>query len=230
MGFLMDTCRSQDEISAELLAAATDEVLVTAAKLGNRVAFAELWERHSNKAFKIAYRITRNREDAEDVIQDAWTNYLKSFDGKARFSTWLTRIAINTALMTLRRKRVHREISTESSDGETWRQLEITDQSKDVEQHYLRQESLEHLRRAICGLRPALRHVVEIHRLNDTSVKELARLAGISVPATKSRLVRARAILREVLGPQKNGSMPRHSNHDCSASHAARNREISSVA
>jgi RNA polymerase sigma-70 factor (ECF subfamily) len=104
----MDTCRSQDEIIAEFLAAATDEVLVTAAKLGNRVAFAELWERHSNKALKIAYRITRNREDAEDVIQDAWTKayvHLKSFDGKARFSTWLTRIAINTALMTLRRKR-----------------------------------------------------------------------------------------------------------------------------
>ena len=95
----------------------------TAAKLGDRPAFAELWERHWNKAFKIAYRITRNREDDEDVIQDAWTKayvHLKSFDGRARFSTWITSIAINTALMTLRRKHVHREISTESSDGETW--------------------------------------------------------------------------------------------------------------
>ncbi len=149
----MDTCRSQDEISAKLLAAATDEVLVTAAKLGDRPAFAELWERHSNKAFKIAYWITRNREDAEDVIQDAWTKayvHLKSFDGRARFSTWITRIAINTALMTLRRKRVHREISTESSDGETWHQLKIADQTKDVEQHCLRQESLEH---NACNLR-----------------------------------------------------------------------------
>jgi RNA polymerase sigma-70 factor, ECF subfamily len=203
----MDTCRSQDEISAKLLADTTDEVLVAAAKLGDRPAFAELWERHSNKAFKIAYRITRNREDAEDVIQDAWTKayvHLQSFDGKARFSTWITSIAINTALMTLRRKRVHREIPTESSDGETWHQLEIRDQTKDVEQHYLRQESLDHLRRAVCGLRPALRQVIEIHHLTDTSVRELARLAGISVPATKSRLVRARAILRGVLGPQKN--------------------------
>jgi RNA polymerase sigma-70 factor (ECF subfamily) len=147
----MDTCRSQDEISAEFLAAATDEVLVTAAKSGNRVAFAELWERHSNKAFKIAYRITRNREDAEDVIQDAWTKayvHLKSFDGKARFSTCLTRIAINTALMTLRQKRVRPETSTESTDGETWHQLEIADRTKDIEQQYLRHESLEHLRRA----------------------------------------------------------------------------------
>src|SRR5260370_37849665 len=102
----MDTCRSQDEISAKLLAAATDEVLVTAAKLGDRPAFAELWERHSNKAFTIAYWITRNREDAEDVIQDAWTKayvHLKSFDGRARFSTSITRISINTAMTTLPR-------------------------------------------------------------------------------------------------------------------------------
>ena len=210
----MDTCRSQDEISAEFLAAATDEVLVTAAKLGNRVAFAERWERHSNKAFKIAYLITRNREDAEDVIQDAWTKayvHLKSFDGKARFSTWLTGIAINTALMTLRRKRVRPETSTEFTDGETWHQLEIADQTKDVEQQYLRHESLEHLRRAVCGLRPTLRHVVEIHQLNDTSVEQVAKLAGISIPATKSRLSRAKAILRGVLNPKKNGAVLRRS-------------------
>jgi RNA polymerase sigma-70 factor (ECF subfamily) len=209
----MDTCRSQDEISAEFLAAATDEVLVTAAKLGNRLAFAELWERHSNRAFKIAYRITRNREDAEDVIQDTWTKayvHLESFDGKARFSTWLTRIAINTALMTLRRKRVRPETSTEFTDGETWHQSEIADQTKDVEQQYLRHESLEHLRRAVCALRPTLRHVVEI-QLNDTSVEQVAKLAGISIPATKSRLSRAKGILRGVLDPEKNGVVLRRS-------------------
>ena len=74
----------------------------------------------------------------KDAIQDAWTKayvHLKSFDGKARFSTWLTRIAINTALMTLRRKRVRPETFTEFTDGETWHPLEIADQTKDVEQH-----------------------------------------------------------------------------------------------
>jgi RNA polymerase sigma-70 factor (ECF subfamily) len=138
--------------------------------------------------------------------------HLKSFDGRARFSTWLTRITINTALMTLRRKRVHPETSTESADGETWQHLEIADQTKDVEQHYLKRESLEHLRRAISGLRPTLRHVIEIHQPDDTSVKEVARLAGLSVSATKSPLLRARAILRRVLDPHKNGAMPRRSN------------------
>ena len=209
----MNFCRSQDEISSKLLAAATDEALVTAAKSGDRPAFAELWERHSNRAFKMAYRMTKNREDAEDVIQDAWTNayvHLKSFDSRARFSTWLTRIAINTALMTLGRKRVGPETSTEFTDGETWHPLEIADQTKDVEQQYLRHESLEHFRRAVCGLRPTLRHVVEI-QLNDTSVEQVAKLAGISIPATKSRLSRAKAILRGVLDPEKNGAMLRRS-------------------
>jgi hypothetical protein len=95
----MNTGESEDEITVKLLAAAaTDEILVAAAKLGDRPAFAELWARHSKRSLQIAYRITKNREDAEDVLQEAWTKayvHLKSFDGKARFSTWLTRIAIN---------------------------------------------------------------------------------------------------------------------------------------
>jgi RNA polymerase sigma-70 factor, ECF subfamily len=100
------------------------------------------------------------------VLQEAWTKayvHLKSFDGKARFSTWLTRIAINTALMTLRRKRVRPETLAEFMDGETWHQLEIPHKTNDVEQQYLRDERVEHLRRAICGLSPTLRHVIEIH-------------------------------------------------------------------
>jgi len=98
----MNTGESEDEITVKLLAAAaTDEILVAAAKLGDRPAFAELWARHSKRSLQIAYRITKNREDAEDVLQEPWTKayvHLKSFDGKARFSTWLTRIAINTAV------------------------------------------------------------------------------------------------------------------------------------
>src|SRR5260370_42116243 len=105
----MNICSSQDEISVKLLAAtATDEALVGAAKLGDRPAFSELGERHSSTAFKVAYRITRNRDDAEDVVQDAWMKayvHLKTFDGRAKFSTCLKRIVVNSALMILRRKR-----------------------------------------------------------------------------------------------------------------------------
>jgi len=85
----MNTLGFQDEIDVELVAsAATDEVLVAAAKSGNHPAFAELWTRHSNRAFKMAYRIVGNRDDAEDVIQDAWMNayvHLRTFDGSLNF-------------------------------------------------------------------------------------------------------------------------------------------------
>jgi RNA polymerase sigma-70 factor, ECF subfamily len=200
----MNICTSLDEINVKRLAAAaaTDEVLVGAAKLGDRPAFAELWERHSNTAFKVAYRITKNRDDAEDVIQDAWMKayvHLTTFDGRAKFSTWLTRIVINSGLMTLRRKRSHPETSMEIADAKTWQQWEIADQTKDVEELYARHERIERLKRAICRLQPTLRNVVEIHQSNVRSVKEIADLAGLSVAATKSRLLRARRALRKDL-------------------------------
>ena len=194
----------QDETDMKLVApSATDEALVAAAKLGNHQAFAELWTRHSNTAFKMAYRIVGNRDEAEDVIQDAWMKayiHLNTFDGRSKFSTWLTRIAINSAFMTLRKKRSHPETRMEVTDGETWQYREITDQTKDVEELYEGHERVERLRRAICLLRPTLRVVVEIRQFNDRSVKEVAELAGLSVAATKSRLLRARTILRRALG------------------------------
>jgi RNA polymerase sigma-70 factor (ECF subfamily) len=194
---------SQDEISVKLLAAAaTDEVLVEAAKVGDRPAFAELWERHSNTAFRVAYRITKNRDDAEDVIQDAWFKayiHLATFDGRAKFSTWLTRIVINSALMTLRRKRSHLETSMEIMDGEIWQESEIADETQSVEALYAKHERIARLKQAIRRLQPSLRNVIELHQSQDRSVKEIADLAGLSLAATKSRLLRARRFLRKDL-------------------------------
>jgi RNA polymerase sigma-70 factor (ECF subfamily) len=195
--------RQQDELlaSVELVVpAATDEVLVAAAKLRDHDAFAELWTRHSRKAFNVAYRVTGNRDDAEDAIQDAWMKaymHLDTVDGRAKFSTWLTRIAINSSLMILRRKRARSETSMEIKDGDTEWHCEIADQTKNVEELYARHERVEHVKRAICRLHPTLRNVVEIRQSNDRSVKEVAELTGISVAATKSRLLRARKILRK---------------------------------
>jgi RNA polymerase sigma-70 factor (ECF subfamily) len=204
----MDSQRQQDKLCANVKFAAlapTDDVLVAAAKLGNHHAFAELWTRHSKTAFHMACRITRNRDDGEDAVQDAWMKaytHLNTFDGRAKFSTWLTRIAINSSLMILRRKRSHPESSMEITDGDTWQHWEIADQTKNVEELYVRHERVERLRRAICSLQPTLRNVVEIHQSNDSSVKEVAELAGISVAATKSRLLRARKALRRAFEPQ----------------------------
>jgi RNA polymerase sigma-70 factor (ECF subfamily) len=201
---LIATCSSDKELSLKLLAAtATDQVLVAAAKLGNRLAFGELWERHSNAAFKMAYRITRNTADAEDVVQEAWMKafaHLKTFDGRAKFSTWLTRIVINSAIMTLRRERAHPDTPLEIPKGEIWQHRELKDPTKNVEELYAKSERTALLRRAIRRLQPSLRKVLEIQQSSDRSLKETADLAGISVAATKSRLLRARGKLRVALG------------------------------
>ena len=203
LGPSMTMCGLQDEVTVKFAAnAATDEDLVAAAKSGDPPAFVGLWARHSKTAFNMAYRITGNREDAEDVVQEAWIKayvHLNTFDGKAKFSTWLTRIAINSALQILRKKRARPETSMEITDGETWQHWEIADETKNVEDLYARHERVAHLRHAICRLRPTLQKVIEIHQSKDLSIVETADLAGISVAATKSRLLRARKILRRTL-------------------------------
>ena len=200
----MESQTQQDElvpIVKFVAAAPTDEALVAAAKSGDHPAFLELWTRHSNSAFKAAYRITRNRSDAEDAFQDTWMRaymHLKTFDGKARFSTWLTRIAINSSLMILRAKRAHPETSIDITDGDTWQSWEIADQANNGEEVYAAHERLEGLRRAIRRLPPSLRIVLEIHHSSDCSLREVAEFAGISVAATKSRMTRAKRTLRNV--------------------------------
>src|SRR5258708_19672455 len=176
----VDSQRQQDEFLGNVKFGGrgeSDDVVVAAGKLGDHHAFAELWTRHSKIAFNMAYRITGNRDDAEDTIQDAWMKaytHLNTFDGRAKFSTWLTRIAINSALGILRRKRARPETSMEITDGENWQHREIADQTKNVEELYARHEGVECLKRAICRLQPALRIVVEIHQSNDSAIKETA--------------------------------------------------------
>jgi RNA polymerase sigma-70 factor, ECF subfamily len=197
----IDMYSPYDEIT-RLLPAATDEALIMASKSGDCAAFDELWARHSPKAYKMAYRIIRNHDDAEDVVQNAWLSayvHLNSFDGRSKFSTWLTRIAINSALGILRRRRARPETSMEITDGETWRHWDIADETKNIEDLYAGQERVEHLRGAIVRLDPMLRNVIELYRSNDRSVKEIADLTGISVGAAKSRLQRAKKILRRIL-------------------------------
>ena len=199
----MDACRSDDETAVKLLtAAATDEVLVAAAKRGDRPAFEELWERYSSSTFRLVYRITNNRDDAEDVVQDAWMKayvHLQRFNGEAKFSTWLTRIAINSALMILRSKRDRPENAMEFANGESWQKWEIADQAQDIEKLYAQHCRAERLRQAVSRLRPSLRSVVEIYHFDNISVNDTAGIAGISIAAAKSRLLRAKTLLRKAL-------------------------------
>jgi RNA polymerase sigma factor (sigma-70 family) len=179
----------------------SDEGLITAAQSGQEWAFAELCTRSSKRAFSSIYSVTRNREDAEDALQDSMLRafqHLRQFDGRSSFATWFTRIGINSALMILRKKRVRPETSMDvTAEEESWRHWQISEHSTDPEKHYAVHERSRHLRRAIGQLPSSLRSVIEQGQMKGHSTKQIADRMGISVPATKSRLARARAALRK---------------------------------
>jgi RNA polymerase sigma factor (sigma-70 family) len=210
----MHSCGPRNDIGLNCFGPATAEALVVeAAKSGNHSAFEELWTRHSRTAFASVYRIIGNRDDAEDTLQDAWMKafvHLKTFDGRSKFSTWLTRIAINSALMGMRRKRVRPETSMDwSEDGETWQGWEMPDNRLNGEDLLLRKEAELTLKEAIKHLQPRLRTIMEIQRLRYRSNQEVADAAGISVAAVKSRSFRAKALLRRSLRASMSATRPR---------------------
>jgi len=166
---------------------------------GETSALDTSYRAHAQKLFCTVRRITRNHEDAEDAVQDAFLRaflHLQSFDGRSTFSTWLTRIGINSALMILRKRRNSREV-TPAKDSENELSWEATDSEPNPEQEYAEQERLRLLRGAIAGLRPSIRRALEIHALQGRSVEEMASEIGISVCAAKGRLFHARAGLRK---------------------------------
>jgi RNA polymerase sigma-70 factor (ECF subfamily) len=184
----------------------TDAVLVSTAKSGDADAFVQLSKRHYRKVFHETYRITRNLQDAEDALQDSLLRafrHLNNFEERASFSTWLTRIAINSALMILRKKRNCFEFSLDDSDDPSgkseWR--EIRSFAEDPESRYIRREREALLRKAILRLPPRCREVVELWQVREYSAREISQALGISVPAVKSRLTRARLTLRAELLP-----------------------------
>ena len=193
-------CTSQEELN--------DELLVSAAQSGDRGAFVELCERHSRKVLRAIYRITQNREDAEDVLQDsllrAFLN-LKNFEGRSSFSSWLTRIAINSALMFLRKRRGFEISIDHACDGsKTWEQW---DQAETPEAGFAQREKEALLRYAILRLPSTFREVMELLHAKECSTSEIAQTLGISVSAAKSRLSRARVAMRASL-------LRRHRHHE----------------
>jgi len=185
-------------------AAAEETELVAAAKNGNGEAFGILAERHRRRIFAVALRMTRVREDAEDITQQSFQKafvHLHTFEGKSTFSTWLTRITVNEALMLLRRSRGHREISIdeEPSEMNQTARLEIPDSDPDPEAFSLQRERSGKLSAAIDTLTPRLRKTIELRFLGELSTEEAARRMGLSVTAVKSRLLHAKRQLREAL-------------------------------
>jgi RNA polymerase sigma factor (sigma-70 family) len=179
-----------------------DTNLVQAAKAGHPSAFATLCERYAQQMLRSTYRITRNREDAEDAVQDALLRafvHLKDFNGESSFATWLTRIAINSALMILRKKRSSLEMAMTSGDnpGSDGFIHQIADHAPNPERRYAQREKERILRKAIHSLRPTLRQIIEMRQLRECSIRETAETMCISVAAAKARLFHAKLALRK---------------------------------
>jgi len=177
---------------------------LAAAKRGDLAAFEILCEQSANSVFHTARRMMRSHEDAEDVVQESFQLafiHLKSFKGNSRFSTWLSRIAINAALMELRKKRHLREVSRDES-AETEQpssRLDAEDQGLNPEQLYAQNERQRILSEAMNELTPETRKAVELRELGERSTKETAQIMGISVGAVKARVFHGRRKLRERL-------------------------------
>ena len=192
------TERTQRAIARE------EDGFLVAAKRGDSVAFETLYKQSAKTVFHIARRMMRSKEDAEDVVQESFQLafvHLKSFKGSSRFSTWLSRIAINASLMKLRRKQHRRDVSLdESADTEkpSFRP-DVEDQSPNPEQLFAYKERHRILFEAMKELEPGMRKAIELRELGERSTEETAQIMGISEGAVKARVFHGRKILRERL-------------------------------
>lgn len=175
--------------------------LLAQAKRGKPGAFEALCRPNMSRLFTAAFRITQNREDAEDAVQDSLVRAfvrIGDFRGDSAFSTWLTRIVINSALMLRRKNRSARYVVIEdiSETADDRLKVQLAQSSLNPEQTYAARERSRILCKAVSSLRPLLRAVVEIGQLQEISMKETAKLLNISIAAAKGRLFHARAALR----------------------------------
>lgn len=191
-----------------------DVALVEASRNGDTKAFEKLVRQYDRQIFRTAQHITQNREDAEDITQDVFLKAyrkLDQFQGNSKFSTWLTRIAVNESLMRLRKRKTNRTVSmdqdVQTDEGSIPR--DFADWTPDPEQQYGTSELGDILQRTIAGLSPGFRTVFTLRDIENLSTEETAQALGLSVPAVKSRLLRARLQLRERLSrymKRKDGS------------------------
>jgi RNA polymerase sigma-70 factor, ECF subfamily len=181
-----------------------DVALVERVRAGDVAAYDELVRKYERQVFRIAQHITQNREDAEDVMQDAFVKAfekLDQFQGNSKFYTWLVRIAVNESLMRLRKRRTGRMVSIDedlqTDEGSVPR--DFADWAPNPEDNYSQSELAEILRKTIQGLPPGFRVVFVLRDVDGLSTEETAETLGLSIPAVKSRLLRARLQLRERL-------------------------------
>jgi RNA polymerase sigma-70 factor (ECF subfamily) len=183
---------------------AGERTLVVAARNGDEQAFETLFKRYQRKTLAVVLRYTRVMEDAEDIVQQSFYKafvHLCQFQGESSFSTWLTRIAINEALMFLRRIGRAREVSIDDiRDAGSADSLGIPDSNADPETRYSQREEARILSEAVRNLRPGLRTAIVLRELRELSTSETARRMGLSIATVKARSFRGRQQLRRGLG------------------------------
>jgi RNA polymerase sigma-70 factor, ECF subfamily len=211
-----------------------ESAVLAAAKRGDSAAFEILCKQSANTLFHVVRRMMRNNEDAEDVVQESFQQafiYLKSFNGDSRFSTWLSRIAINAALMKLRKKHRLWEVSLDES-GEPEQpssQIDVEDQGLNPEQLCAQKERQRILSEAMSGLTPGMRKAFQLRELDERSTEETARMMGISVGAVKARLFHGRRKLRERLKRYAGSAWAYGSDHSQMIPHLARSGRLQGV-
>ena len=206
VGLLYPSNRSQGHHRAD------DDTLVIAAQSGCESAFGELCLRNAGQVFRSISRVTRDHADAEDALQDSLVRafvHIRQFNRMSSFSSWLTRIGINSALMILRRKRRTREtaLCPLDSDENVRQLLEVADPAANPEEDCLFNDSRRIMDYAIRRLPLQLRVVAELRLVRNLSMQEISAILNISVPATKSRLVRAK---RRIAGTLQRHAEPRN--------------------
>ena len=181
-----------------------DMTLVAAAESGRNQAFEVLVGRYHGRMLRVVLRFTRNRADAEDVVQQSFQKafvQLRQFHGDSSFSTWMTRIAINEALMWLRRKRARPEVAIEGLSllDESALPLDFKDSGPSPEESCLQRERERILFAAMNDLTPGIRTAIQLRELDELSTEETARRMGVSTGAVKARVFHGRRRLRERL-------------------------------
>ena len=182
-----------------------EATLVAQAREGDTQAFGELVRRYEGRIFRLAQHVTNNREDAEDVLQETFMKayeHLDQFQGNSKFYTWIVRIAVTQALMKLRRRKTDKSVSMDENidTGEDTIVREIAAWGEDPEQRFSREELGRILGNAVESLEPPYRSVFVLRDIDELSTEETAEALNLSIPAVKSRLLRARLQLREKLG------------------------------
>jgi RNA polymerase sigma-70 factor (ECF subfamily) len=181
----------------------SDDALVDLARTGDAAAFALLSERHYRFCLSRAYSILRNHHDAEDEVQSAWVQawtHLGSYDGQGCFCGWLSRIVSNQCLMRLRKTKLMPVMSVDQVfDRDGSFRLEVIDQRLLPEDRVGDHEVSGVLIREIRGLPPLLREVLVLRDLREWALRDIAEQLRVSIPAAKSRLMRARLELRQRL-------------------------------